>query len=35
MTHLAMVQVDDEGIPAIWGDPVSDEEYEAAPAVGD
>ncbi len=35
MTHLAMVQVDEEGIPALWGDPVSDEEYEAAPAVGD
>ena len=35
MAHLAMVQVDDEGIPATWGDHVTDEEYEAAPAVGD
>ena len=35
MTHLAMVQVDEEGNPALWGDHVSDEEYEAAPAVGD
>jgi len=30
MTHLAMVEVDDEGNPASWGDPVTDEEYEAA-----
>ena len=33
MAHLAMVQVDDEGIPATWGDHVTDEEYGAAPAV--
>jgi quercetin dioxygenase-like cupin family protein len=32
MAHLALVQVDDEGIPAIWGDHVTDEEYGAAPA---
>ena len=31
MTHLAMLDVDDEGIPAAWGDPVTDEEYAAAP----
>jgi quercetin dioxygenase-like cupin family protein len=31
MTHLAMLQVDDEGNPAIWGDHVTDEEYGAAP----
>ena len=28
MTHLAMLQVDDEGVSATWGDlDVSDEEY--------
>jgi quercetin dioxygenase-like cupin family protein len=27
MTHIAMVEVDDEGKAATWGDPVSDEEY--------
>ncbi len=31
MTHLAMLEVDDEGNPAIWGDHVTDEEYGAAP----
>ena len=35
MTHLAMLQVDDDGNSATWGDHVSDEEYEAAPAIGD
>jgi quercetin dioxygenase-like cupin family protein len=33
MTHLALVQVDEEGIPATWGDHVTDEEYAAAPDV--
>ena len=33
MTHLAMLEVDDEGNPAAWGDHVSDEEYAAAPAI--
>ncbi len=33
MTHIAMVEVDDEGTAATWGDPVSDEEYGAAPAI--
>ena len=33
MTHIAMLQVDDEGNPATWGDRVTDEEYGAAPAI--
>jgi quercetin dioxygenase-like cupin family protein len=33
MTHIAMVEVDDEGKAATWGDPVSDEEYGAVPAI--
>jgi quercetin dioxygenase-like cupin family protein len=33
MTHIAIVEVDDEGKPAAWGDHVSDEEYAAAPAL--
>jgi quercetin dioxygenase-like cupin family protein len=33
MTHLAMLEVDDAGIPANWGDHVTDEEYANAPAV--
>src|SRR5205814_3634134 len=33
MTHLAMLEVDDEGNPATWGDHVTDEEYGAAPAL--
>jgi quercetin dioxygenase-like cupin family protein len=32
MTHLAMLEVDDEGNPATWGEHVTDEEYNAAPA---
>jgi quercetin dioxygenase-like cupin family protein len=32
MTHLAMLQVDDEGNSATWGDHVTDEEYNAGPA---
>lgn len=32
MTHLAMLDVDDEGNNATWGDHVTDEEYGAAPA---
>ena len=35
MTHLAMVQVDDEGNVANWGDHVSENEYAAAPAIDD
>jgi quercetin dioxygenase-like cupin family protein len=33
MTHIAMLQVDDEGNSANWGDHVTDEEYAAAPAI--
>jgi quercetin dioxygenase-like cupin family protein len=33
MTHLAILEVDEDGSPATWGDHVSDEEYAAAPAV--
>jgi len=32
MTHLAMLEVDDQGRNADWGDPVSDADYGAAPA---
>jgi quercetin dioxygenase-like cupin family protein len=35
MTHIAIVEVDDEGHPADWGDHVTDEEYQAAPALED
>ena len=31
MTHLALLDVDDDGAPATWGDHVTDEEYGAAP----
>ena len=30
MTHLALLEVDEEGIPAHWGDHVTDEEYGLA-----
>jgi quercetin dioxygenase-like cupin family protein len=33
MTHIAIIQVDDEGNSADWLDHVTDEEYAAAPAV--
>ena len=33
MTHLAMVQVDEEGNSATWGAHVTDEEYGAPPAT--
>ena len=35
MTHLAMLEVDDEGNPATWGEHVTDEEYAAAPSIED
>jgi quercetin dioxygenase-like cupin family protein len=35
MTHLALLQVDDEGKSAAWGDHVGDDEYAAAPTIGD
>jgi quercetin dioxygenase-like cupin family protein len=31
MTHLAMVEVDEEGNAATWGKHVTDDEYQAAP----
>jgi quercetin dioxygenase-like cupin family protein len=31
MTHIAMLEVDDEGNAATWGDHVTDEEYASAP----
>ena len=34
MTHLAILQVDDEGTSATWGTHVSDDEYAAAPDSG-
>ena len=33
MTHLAMLQVDDQGHNATWGEHVTDQEYGAAPAI--
>jgi quercetin dioxygenase-like cupin family protein len=33
MTHLAMLEVDDKGNNATWGDHVTDEEYTAAPSI--
>jgi quercetin dioxygenase-like cupin family protein len=35
MTHLAMLEVDDEGNPANWNEHVTDEEYAAAPVDGE
>ena len=33
MTHIAMLDVDDKGNNATWGDHVSDAEYAAAPSI--
>ena len=33
MTHLALLEVGDDGTPAVWGEHVTDEEYAAAPAL--
>ena len=33
MTHIAILDVDDDGHPAAWGDHVTDEEYGAAPPI--
>jgi quercetin dioxygenase-like cupin family protein len=33
MTHIAILQVDEEGTSATWGEHVTDEEYGAAPAA--
>ena len=35
MAHIALVEVDEEGNSATWGEHVSDEEYAAAPALAD
>ena len=35
MAHLAIVQVDEEGVPANWLDHVTDEEYAQAPSIDD
>jgi hypothetical protein len=32
MTHLAMLDVDDDGHPATWGEQVSDDDYGAVRA---
>ena len=32
MAHIAIQEVDDDGIPVSWGEHVTDEEYGAAPA---
>jgi quercetin dioxygenase-like cupin family protein len=34
MVHLAMLDVDDEGNAAVWGEHVTDDEYAAAPPIG-
>src|SRR3979411_3038626 len=33
MMHIAMLDVDDKGTSATWGDHVSDTEYAAAPSI--
>lgn len=33
MTHLSMLEVDEEGNSAVWGDHVTDEEYGAEPSA--
>jgi quercetin dioxygenase-like cupin family protein len=33
MTHIAMQEMDETGSPVSWGEHVSDEEYNAAPAA--
>jgi quercetin dioxygenase-like cupin family protein len=35
MAHLAIAQVDEEGNVATWGEPVTDEEYGAAPDIAE
>jgi quercetin dioxygenase-like cupin family protein len=32
MTHIAMLEVGDDGQPATWGEHVTDDEYDSAPA---
>jgi quercetin dioxygenase-like cupin family protein len=31
MTHIAMLEIDDEGNSATWGEHLTDDEYDAAP----
>jgi hypothetical protein len=33
MAHIAMLEVDDEGNPASWGEHVTDDEYATAPVL--
>ena len=33
MTHLALLEVGEDGKPGAWGEHVTDEEYGAAPAI--
>ena len=35
MTHIAILEVGEDGNPATWGDHVTDEEYAKAPMIGD
>ena len=35
MTHIAMLEVDNEGNPSTWGAQVTDEEYAAAAPIDD
>jgi hypothetical protein len=35
MTHIAMLQVDDQGNAADWGDHVSDDDYAQAPPLAE
>jgi quercetin dioxygenase-like cupin family protein len=35
MTHTAMQQANDDGNVVTWGDPVTDEEYAAAPPIAE
>ena len=35
MTHIAILEVGDDGEPARWGEHVTDEEYAAAPEASD
>jgi quercetin dioxygenase-like cupin family protein len=32
MTHIAMQEADDSGSPVVWGEHVTDEQYDATPA---
>jgi hypothetical protein len=35
MTHVAMQQADETGTVVTWGDHVTDEQYTAAPPIGE